>query len=107
MEALCQKIGGSKDDQEHAFMTGIFSLLDVLFGLPLAQIITPLHLADEVEEALLAHSGWLGGLLSIVEQRAPTPGLDEQLTANLLTPASYCQALVQAYQWAILVSRET
>lgn len=109
MEALCQKIGGSKDDQEHAFMTGIFSLLDVLFAMPLAQIVTPLHLADEVEDALLAHNGWLGGLLAIVEQseRAPLPGLGERLAANLLTPASYCQALVQASQWAIQVSRET
>ena len=109
MEALCQKIGGSKDDQEHAFMVGIFSLLDVLFGMPLDQIVTPLHLADEVEDALLAHGGWLGGLLAIVEQseHAPLPGLGEQLTASMLPPASYCQAQVQACQWAIQVSRET
>lgn len=109
MEALCQKIGGSRDDQEHAFMTGIFSLLDVLFGMPLEQIVTPLHLADEVEDALLSHSGWLGGLLTIVEQseHAPVSALGEQLSANLLTPESYCQAQVQACQWAIQVSRET
>lgn len=90
-------------------MAGIFSLLGALFGIPLAQIVTPLHLADEVEDALLEGSGWLGRLLSIVEQseRAPTPSLDEQLTANLLTPESYCQAQVQACQWAIQVSGET
>jgi len=107
MEALCQKIGGSKDDQDHAFMVGIFSLLDVLFGMPLAQIVTPLRLADEVEEALLAHGGWLGGLLAIVEQQATLPGLAEGLAASMMTPSSYCQALVQACEWSIQVGRGT
>ena len=109
MEALCQKIGGGTENQEHAFMTGMFSLLDALFGMPLAQILSPLHLADEVEDALLAHNGWLGELLGIVEQseQPPRPDFSERLTAALLTPASYCRALVQAWQWTIQVSRET
>ena len=108
MEALCQTIGGGTEDQEHAFMTGMFSLLEVLFGMPLAQILSPLHLADEVEEALLAHSGWLGELLIIVEQseQPAAPEFPERLAAALLTSDSYCRALIKAYDWAIQVSRE-
>ena len=109
MEALCQKIGGSKEDQEHAFMAGMFSLLDALFGTPLEQIIAPLNLSADIEDALLAHGGWLGGLLTIVEQsaRPPEPDFAAQLTQVLLTPAAYAQAQVEACRWAIQVSRES
>lgn len=109
MEALCEKVGGSMEDQEHAFMTGMFSLLDALFGLPLEKIVTPLNLSDEVEDALLSKGGWLGGLLAIVEasERAPEPALRAQLAAVLLTPAAYAQAQVHSCRWAIQVSRET
>ena len=109
METLCQKVGGSKDDQEQAFMTGMFSLLDVLFGQPMEKIITPLNLGDEVDAALLRKSGWLGNLLSLVEasERAPTSSLAGQLEAVMLTPANYAQAVVHACGWAIQVSRQT
>lgn len=109
MEALCQKVGASHEDQDHAFMTGMFSLLDALFGLPLEKIVTPLNLSDEVENALLSKSGRLGGLLAIVEasERVPGPALGAQLAAASLTPAAYAQALVHSCRWAIQVSRET
>ncbi len=109
METLCQKVGGSKDDQEQAFMTGMFSLLDVLFGQPMEKIITPLNLGDEVDAALLKKSGWLGELLSIVEasERTPRSSLAGQLEALMLTPAGYAQAVVHACGWAIQVSRQT
>ncbi len=109
MEALCQRVGGSKEDQEHAFMTGMFSLLDVLFGTPLEQIIAPLNLAAEVEDALLNRGGWLGGLLDIVERsgRAPQPSLAGQLAQVLLTPAAYAQAQVEACRWATRIGRES
>jgi len=109
MEALAQKIGGSKEDQEHAFMAGMFSLLDALFAMPLEKIVAPLNLAADVEDALLTRGGWLGGLLHIVEQsgKAPQPALAAQLAQVLLTPAAYVQAQVEAYRWTIHVSRET
>jgi len=109
MEALAEKIGGGKEDQEHAFMAGMFSLLDALFAMPLEKIVAPLNLAADVEEALLVRGGWLGGLLTIVEQsgRAPEPALAERLAQVLLTPAAFAQAQVQSCRWAINVSRET
>ncbi len=90
-------------------MTGMFSLLDVLFGRPLEKIVTPLNLSAAVSDALLSRSGRLGGLLAIAEasERTPGPALGEQLAAASLTPAAYAQALVQSCRWAIQVSRET
>ena len=89
-------------------MTGMFSLLDVLFGLPLEKIITPLNLGDDVEAALLRRGGWLGGLLAIAEasERPPGSDLGKQLEAVLLAPAGYAQAVVHACGWAIQVSRQ-
>jgi len=108
-EALCKASGGDREEQERAFMAGMFSLLDALFAMPLADIVAPLNLAEDVVEAMLRRSGRLGALLSIAEQseRAPTPDFAGQLAASGLTPASYCQSLVQACRWTIQVDRGT
>ena len=108
MEALCEAAGGSREDQEHAFMTGMFSLLEALFSMPLEKIVTPLHLASDIEEALLSHGGWLGRMLSLVEQSEtmPASSLAGELESLLLTPAHYLRTQIQACAWAIQVSRD-
>ena len=109
MEALCEKSGGGKDLQEDAFMAGMFSLLDVLFGLPLEKIITPLKLGAAVEAALLQKSGRLGELLVTVEasEHRPDSALAAQLAALALSPAVYAQALVNSCSWALQISRKS
>lgn len=89
-------------------MTGMFSLLDALFSMPLEQIVTPLHLAGDIEAGLLSHSGWLGRLLFLVErsERMPTPELALELESLLVTPTAYLAAQIRACAWAIQVSRE-
>jgi EAL and modified HD-GYP domain-containing signal transduction protein len=37
LEALCKRDGGDRDEQDLAFMTGVFSLLDRLFRMPMAE----------------------------------------------------------------------
>ncbi len=49
---------------DKAFMVGMFSLLEALFHLPLAELITPLNLSDDVRDALLEHKGLLGQMLA-------------------------------------------
>jgi len=106
-EALCKASGGDREEQERAFMVGMFSLLDKLFAMPLADIVAPLNLTEDVVEAMLQRGGRLGALLAIVEQseRAPSSDFAGQLATSGLTPASYCQGLVQACRWTIQVSQ--
>lgn len=64
MELVCrQRFPEDRALFEKAFMVGMFSLLDTLFHTPLASLITPLNLSDDVREALLEHKGLLGQLL--------------------------------------------
>ncbi|OHC70023.1 MAG: hypothetical protein A2045_13315 [Rhodocyclales bacterium GWA2_65_20] len=107
-EALCEKGGGSRDAQDRAFMAGMFSLLDVLFGMPLAEIMKPLNLADDVVGALTARSGQLGLLLRTIE--AGEKSAREELAALLaeagVSREDWARSAIHACQWAIQISRE-
>ena len=99
MEILVKQRNGTvaNDEQsEAAFMTGILSLLEVLFETPMIEIIASLNLTDEVSNALLSRDGQLGSLLTLTEKLevtdfdAVTPllaecrvSLDQLLTAQL------------------------
>ena len=108
MESLCAAVGGDKEAQEQAFMTGMFSLLDALFSMPLEKIVTPLHLGDDIEAGLISRGGRLGRLLFLVEQseRPATPRLGGELEALQLAPVDYLRAQIGACAWAIQVSRD-
>jgi c-di-GMP-related signal transduction protein len=56
-----------KPHQEQAFMVGMFSLLGVLFGMPLDEVLAPLNIGDAAQQALLSKGGDLGTLLALVE----------------------------------------
>ena len=64
LELLAKERGLDKNTQELAFMTGMFSLLGVLFGMPLAEVLAPLSLSEGVVAALLRGEGELGALLA-------------------------------------------
>src|SRR5437763_5634428 len=53
LEALCKRDGGDRDDQDQAFMAGVFSLLDRLFHMPMGEVVRDLNLPGHVEAALL------------------------------------------------------
>lgn len=53
------------DYAERAFMVGMLSLLDVLMGAPLPEIVARMSLQEDIEAALLHRSGDLGDLLSL------------------------------------------
>jgi len=63
-----QQQSASSEQAEEAFMTGILSLLDVLFETPMDEIISHLNLNEEICAALLDRSGRLGDLLSLAEK---------------------------------------
>ena len=66
MEEIADSLGLSKV-RDRAFLVGILSLADSLFGQSLFEIIELLNLDSTVQDALLHRSGHLGALLNLVE----------------------------------------
>lgn len=64
MELLAAEVSPPLDG-DHAFVTGMFSLLDTMLGFPLPQALQSLSLPDEVNQALLQQSGPLAPLLKL------------------------------------------
>jgi EAL and modified HD-GYP domain-containing signal transduction protein len=66
MEGLAIARGWSKL-KDRAFMVGMLSLVDALFGQPLEEIVLRLNLEEDLQGALLRREGPLGLLLSLAE----------------------------------------
>lgn len=81
MEQLARTRGLDKNDQEQGFMAGMFSLLGVLFGTPLPEVLAPLSMSEAVHGALLSHEGELGSMLRLCEA---AEGGDFEAAAALL-----------------------
>lgn len=67
MELLSERESFDQGYRDRAFMTGILSLMDALFGTPIGEIVAQLNLTDDVRDALLTRAGRLGNLLALVE----------------------------------------
>jgi EAL and modified HD-GYP domain-containing signal transduction protein len=68
MELLAQRLRpGQRYVSEIAFTVGIMSLMDVLFGIPMADIVEQIPISDEIGNALLRRSGFFGELLKLAE----------------------------------------
>jgi c-di-GMP-related signal transduction protein len=66
METVAQLLGWSLT-ADQAFMVGMLSLVDTLFGQELSEIITLLNPEENVTQALLHRNGQLGLLLQLAE----------------------------------------
>jgi len=66
MEGLAVARGWSKI-KDRAFMVGMLSLVDALFGQPLETIVVRLNLEEDLQSALLRREGQLGLLLQLAE----------------------------------------
>jgi c-di-GMP phosphodiesterase len=73
---MCEAIGGR--DAGMLFLIGLFSLLDSMFRMPLADVLERINLAPEARDALLDRTGPFGDALNFVE--AYELGLWEQAT---------------------------
>jgi EAL and modified HD-GYP domain-containing signal transduction protein len=83
-----------------AFVAGVFSLLDVLLAMPMTEIVAALSLDLDVVRALLDRAGPLGDLLKLVEKHDAA-----SLEQAGISHETYWEAQLQAYHWAIQVSR--
>jgi EAL and modified HD-GYP domain-containing signal transduction protein len=102
LEALCKRDGGDRDEQDLAFMTGVFSLLDRLFQMPMKDVVQDLNLPEHVEAALMSRAGQLGQRLRLAEAGRPDP---ETLEEAGVDGADWWQSQLHAYHWAIQVAR--
>jgi hypothetical protein len=107
MEGLCKVTGGDRTTQDEAFMVGMFSLLEALFGQPLATIIEPLHLAGEISTALLQHTGKLGDLLTLAEAMEQGPdAVRPALGRTGISNEVWCKVQIEALRWTMQINRE-
>lgn len=108
MELLAKECGMDRADQEQAFMAGMFSMLGILFGTPVDELIKPLQLSDTLVNAILRHEGDLGQLLQLMERimQRDTPGVAALLSGLQLSPTQFTLASVQACQWMLDIARE-
>jgi len=67
MELLALKATCDKSVADGAFLTGVFSLIDVLFQISLQNVIDELNLSQDICESLLGRKGPAGALLSVME----------------------------------------
>ena len=113
MELLSASITPEPDIQnlsDNTFMTGLFSLLDILINLPMSDILKELPMHDEVEDALLSpgNGGPLGELLSAVKA-AESGNFKAAETAYEklgLDHATVAKAQVAAFYWACRINIE-
>lgn len=91
-----------KDFAGHAFLAGIMSLMPALLGTPMSNVLQGLPLDNNVTEALLNHSGDLGGLLSLAESLENQDYESSRLLAKRLglPVGTVNTSLAQALAWA-------
>lgn len=102
LEVLCKMDGGDRDEQDLAFMTGAFSLLEHLLGMHMAEIVGELCLPAHVEAALLRREGINGARLRLMEGGAAH---GQALAAAGVDAGSWWRSQLHAYHWAIQVGR--
>lgn len=109
LELLAKSRGLDKHTQEQGFMAGMFSLLGVLFGMPLSEVLAPLALGDCVHAALLRREGDLGALLMLFEtaERGDLDGVGAQLEALQIARPAFNQAMIEAAGWMQGALRES
>ncbi len=97
-----------RGEGENVFVTGMFSLLDRLLGLPMQEVLDTIQLPDEVVAALLTRGGMYGPYLALAEACELNSNLVSSLAASLnLTPLDVNKAHLSALAWAQNVSTAT
>ncbi|MDB6105785.1 MAG: hypothetical protein JWO52_5784, partial [Gammaproteobacteria bacterium] len=97
---MCEQLAQLRGFRNRAsfFITGLFSMLDALTGIPMGELVPELPLAVPVTRALLAEEGELGAALRSV--RAYERGAWGQTPHGGLTPEMISAAYVEAVSWA-------
>jgi EAL and modified HD-GYP domain-containing signal transduction protein len=105
---LCEQLGkmGGVRDAGPFFMTGLFSLLNALVGIPTEKIVEELPLAPAISRALVAGEGDLGSALQCTRayERAAWSHVIYRDVAPHLIRAAYVDAVFWAEQTRTLIA---
>jgi c-di-GMP-related signal transduction protein len=91
----------SKSEAENLFVAGMFSLLDRLLGVPMAEVLSSIQLPPAVMEALISRSGIYGPYLALAEACELNSMLVGTLAESLkIAPLDVNKAHMAALVWA-------
>jgi len=89
------------ESPEHAFMTGILSLMQNIYDITIEEIILNLNLNEEVAAALLDRKGHYGSLLRILEhvEELDMSSASEELLSIGINPNTMPEIQLRAFNW--------
>ncbi|MDK9717893.1 MAG: EAL domain-containing protein [Trichlorobacter sp.] len=101
MATACPRLRGNREAADQAFMTGILSLLESLYDIPMEQIADELNLSEEVQQALVSREGTYGSLLALAEalEQVDFVKASELLGALSIPYNTVMDAQMKAYNW--------
>ncbi|MCD2513628.1 EAL and HDOD domain-containing protein [Comamonas endophytica] len=102
MELLALEAGMDADQADHAFVTGLFSLLDAMLPMPLAPALALVGVPEAVSSALLQGEGPLAMLLTLATacESSDDAAFDHAARSLALGSTQINGAHLQALAWA-------
>lgn len=101
-EKIAQSLGEKQTDP--FFLSGLFSVLDALFDMPMEKVITSIPLSAEIAEALISHSGKPGKVLNAI-LASERENWDELLQLGL-QPHVINNIFFESFIWTTTLSEE-
>jgi EAL and modified HD-GYP domain-containing signal transduction protein len=109
LELLASRLRPSQRNiADIAFTVGIMSLMDTLFGMPMADILEQIPVIDEVGNALLRRTGFFGELLLLaesLERMDETDDVAPTLRDLTLSSNELVELEMAAFEWSDSVVR--
>lgn len=110
LELMAQKLHpANRNMADIAFTVGIMSLMDTLFGSPMAEILKQIAVVDSVSDALLSRTGFFGDMLKLAEyiERVDEAGslLLPTLQKLQLSVEDLNELQLAAFEWSENISR--
>jgi EAL and modified HD-GYP domain-containing signal transduction protein len=104
LELLAPKVGKASDS-ENLYLTGMFSLMDVMMETPMDQILAQMNLGEAVTRPLVEKSGEPYEMLRIIEEyeRGEFDAAIKQAESFGLGEADLMRPYVEALQWTSLL----
>lgn len=93
-----------KRDQDHLFITGMFSLLDHIMQVPLEQLLERANMPDAVSRALLENEGRYADILALAKACEGAPLPEEGNFADIDVKAANI-AHLEAIEWAAGIAK--